>query len=246
MSQSSREIRLSVVIPTYNEEKRLPRTFDALRRLKQSGVFKDLEIIFVNDSSTDRTAELIRDFGRSMPLKQIDYSPNRGKGYAVRQGFLAAGGDYVLMTDADLSTDLLQVSRFEEYMKMRLPVIIGTRRGRGSRISVHQPLYRESMGYIYTKIASIITGVTISDFTCGFKCLSRKAAREIFSRAAVDRWSFDAEVLFLAKRLNFKIAEVPVTWRHETGSAVRVFKDMWRSLADLVLIRWRALQGKYR
>lgn len=232
-------LSLSIVIPVFNEELRLAKTFAELEDFFSKGDWKSLEVIFVDDGSTDKTAEMIKKLKFRYPVKLISYKENRGKGYAVRHGMLAAEGDYALTIDADMSTSLTEVSKTIPLMASDCPVIIGTRKAKGSRMIPPQPFLRKKLGEGYTMLARFITGVKVSDFTCGFKCFSRQAREKVFREAAINRWSYDAEILFLAKKSGFKICEVPVVWRNDRDTRVRLGKDILGSFIDLIKIRFR-------
>ncbi len=229
----------SVVVPVFNEERRIARTFAAMEKfLATSGVEK-IEIIFVDDGSGDKTVSLIQKFNPGCEIKVISYAPNRGKGFAVRQGMLAAGGDYALVFDADMSTSMDEFPKFLRLISNGASVIIGTRKAGGAQIKKYQPWYRRKMGETYTALANFILGMEISDFTCGFKCFSRQARERIFKAAWVDRWSYDAEILFLAKRYGFRVIEIPVSWENDEDTKVRLGKDTFESFKDLIRIRFR-------
>jgi dolichyl-phosphate beta-glucosyltransferase len=231
-------LSLSIVIPVFNEAKRLDNTFVALESLLSDFKFSNLEVIFVDDGSEDETMMRIQNFVKKYPLARlIVYKPNRGKGYAVRRGMLAAKNNYILMLDADMSTSFSELEKFIPYMERDCPVIIGSRKKEGAVINKAQPWLRQKMGLGYTFLANLILGVGIRDFTCGFKCFSYNAAQNIFSRAKVNRWSYDAEVLYLAKKLNLEIYEVPVVWHDDERTRVRLLRDVLVSFRDLLKIR---------
>lgn len=230
---------LSVVIPVYNEEKRINKTFDRLLDFAAHHSCADLEIIFVDDGSLDKTLDKLRNFNALLPVEIISYKENRGKGFAVRQGMRKAKNDYVLFLDADMSTPFTEVDKFLPHMRDHHDVIIGNRKIQGSHVKKYQSWHRRKMGDIYTLLARGITGVDVSDFTCGFKCFSKKAAKKIFGDARIDRWSYDAEVLFLARIAGFNIFEVGVSWENDEDSKVRLGKDVVQSFLDLIRIRMR-------
>ena len=230
-------IRISIVIPVYNEEKRLKKTFAALGALPADPRFSVGEIIFVDDGSNDGTKKLIEDFRHSASVKLVSYAKNRGKGYAVKQGMMAADSDYALFLDADMSTPLGELKKFAPFMEQEARVIIGTRKTAGAKILKRQPYLRQKMGEVYTALANLATGADVSDFTCGFKCFSREAIRGIFPHMKIDRWSYDAEILYLARLRDLKIEEIPVEWTNDEDSRVRLGKDALRSFLDLIKIR---------
>ncbi len=229
----------AIVIPVFNEEKRLPRLFETLRQFSFDEMFATCEIIFVNDGSTDQTLALLHVFSAGQrSIRIISYIQNQGKGHAVRQGMMASSADYTLLLDVDLSTPLSEIKKLVPEICVERDVLIGTRKIAAAQITRHQPWLRENLGKGFTWIARQVTGVEVSDFTCGFKCFSRRAREAIFSCARVDRWSYDAELLFLAKRYGFEITEVPVNWHNDDSTRVRLSRDIIDSFFDLVKIRW--------
>jgi len=239
-------MRLSIIIPVYNEEKRLPKTFDAINRFCAAEIARGFEVVFVDDGSVDGTQACIRQFSVRFPQARfVSHKKNIGKGAAVRTGMLAARGDYRLMIDADMATDLLEFRKFLPILNAGAEVVIGSRRVSGAEVRVHQPYIREFMGSVYTKLANIMTGAHVSDFTCGFKCFNAIAAYEIFSRSCIARWSYDAEILFLARKLRFEIVEVPIVWNNDGATRVRIWKDAPRSFFDLFFMRFLSFVGKY-
>ena len=232
------EPSLSVVVPVYNEEQRLGITFKALDAFIATQRFATLEIIFVNDGSTDKTEEMLRAYVPSCPVRVVSYAQNAGKGAAVRRGMLAVSNDYGLMIDADMSTPMDQIDKFLPYMREGKPVIIGTRKDKTADVQRHQPMFRQKLGEVFTLLARVATGVHVTDFTCGFKCFSKQAIQTIFPNTFIDRWSYDAEILFLAQRAGLPIIEVGVTWTNDERTRVRLWRDMSRSLYDLFRIRF--------
>ena len=232
---------LSIVIPVYNEEQRLSITFGALDEFLERGLFADMDVVFVNDGSTDETSEILKSYKPTVPVKVMEYNRNRGKGYAVTTGMLATTGDYALMTDADMSTPFDQIERFLPYLEEGKEVLVGNRRIPGSHLEKTQPWIRRSMGRCYTILANIITGVPVSDFTCGFKIFSKEARQKVFTRTKIERWSYDTEILYLAYRAGYPIVEVPVRWINDEGTRVNLWKDTVRSFVDLFRISF----GKY-
>jgi len=234
---------LSIVIPVYNEEKRISKTIKALSKgFSFYGVKLD-EVIFVNDGSTDKTRVLIKNAQSklSKPLKAkislISYRINRGKGYAVRKGMLASKSDYTLFFDADISTPISEFKKFLPFIRKNLPVIIGTRKNGESTVKIHQPKYREYLGRGFTLLANIILNTWVTDFTCGFKVFSCEAKGKIFSQSRINRWGYDAEALFLARKFGFPIQEKAVSWSNDNETKVDLLKDLPRSLVELFQIR---------
>jgi len=227
---------LSVVIPAYNEEKRLAQSLatvlDFLK--KQSYAF---EIIVSDDGSQDRTAALAGELLKEFPHQVLVAPENRGKGHAVRQGMLAAIGDYILFTDADLSTPIEEVLKFLTHLEKDQDVVIGSRALPGSQVEIHQNFLRETMGKVFNRIAQLWTFKGIHDSQCGFKCFRREAAHKLFSLQKLDGFSFDVEIVYLAQKLGFRLLELPVIWRNSAQSRVRVFRDPFMMFWDVLRIR---------
>jgi dolichyl-phosphate beta-glucosyltransferase len=238
--------RLSVVIPMYNETRRMPRTLPLLADYFR-GQDYSVEFVVVDDGSTDNTAEMARKLlGNAEDVRVIEERPNRGKGHAVKIGMLAAQGEFVLFTDADLSTPPDEIKKFWQWFDKGNDVVIGSRKMAGAVLERHQPLWRESMGKVFTWLTNRIATRNISDITCGFKCFTHDAAQLLFSRSIIEDWSFDAEVLYIAQKHHMKIKEVPVHWHDESGTKVRVIRDAARALFGLLKIRRNGMSGKYR
>ena len=239
-------IELSVIIPTYNEARNIRRTFEAcLDWLRGAGL--DWEMLLVDDGSTDGTADLERELAAGEErVRVLAHSPNRGKGYAVRRGMLEAGGRVRLFLDADYSTPLDEFKRLAPELDGGADIAIGVRRGPNALIEGKPPLHRHLLGEFYIALARWLLGSRVSDFNCGFKAFKAEAAERLFSLQRRDDWSFDAEVLALAGRLGYRIAEVPVRWAHvQETSKVRPLRDGIRSLRALWAIRRDLAAGRY-
>lgn len=233
---------LSIIIPVYSEEKRLnnlSKIFSYFAKKKFS-----YEVVIVNDGSTDSTLKKLHSLQTNNSIIVLSYKQNQGKGFVIKQGMLHSNGRYKLFLDIDLSTPIDQFDKFLINLR-NYDVIIGSRRLKESQFVRRQPYLRELMGRIFTKLSQVITGLPISDFTCGFKCFSEKAAKEIFIKQSINRWGFDAEILFIAKIKRLSIKEVPVVWTNDPRSKVRLPHDIITSLLDLFRIRWNFLSGKY-
>ena len=232
----TKNFSLSCIIPVFNEGKRLEKTFEALRQFQCDA--NTLEVIFVNDGSTDATEEMLSDFLKTYPQgRLVTYTSNRGKGYAVTLGMQRATGDYRLFFDADMSTPISEFKKFMPVLEEGVDVVIGTRKTGDALLLERQPWLRETMGKVFTAMSNHLIGSTISDFTCGFKCFSRKSAAVIFATTRIERWAYDVEILLYARLNGFTIAEVPVVWKNDKNTSVRLFKDTVRSFIDLVRIR---------
>jgi dolichyl-phosphate beta-glucosyltransferase len=229
----------------YNESHRMKRSLPELRDYFRAQPYS-VEFVVVDDGSSDNTVDLAWEILGRDGVRVLEEKPNRGKGHAVMVGMLAAQGDKVLFTDADLSTPPAELEKFWPWFDKGYDVVIGSRKMKGAVLERHQPLWRESMGKVFTWLTNQIATRGISDITCGFKCFTHAAAQDLFSRSIIDDWSFDAEVLFIAQQHRLKIKEVPVHWHDERGTKVRILRDAARALAGLMKIRLNGLRGKYR
>ena len=237
---------LSLVIPAFNEDRRIGQSLERILSFFRAQSYP-FEIIVVDDGSTDRTVEVVRGFAASDPQLRVEPQPqNRGKGEAIRKGMLLAGGKYLFFSDADLSVPIEAVPDFLSRLEAGDDVAVGSRRIAGAMIEVHQPIHRELMGKVFTRLSNLILGLRLKDFTCGFKAFRRDAARALFSRQRLGGWSFDSEILYLAKSKGYRIAEVPVVWRNDEATKVRLGRDVVRSFVDLWNIRINHALGKYR
>jgi dolichyl-phosphate beta-glucosyltransferase len=235
-----------VVVPVYNETKRMGERLPELLAFLHTQDYP-YEIVVVDDGSTDGTADMARQMLADEERARVLAQPrNRGKGHAVKVGMLAAEGRYVLFTDADLSTPPAELDKFWPWLEEGYDVVIGSRKMAGANIVKHQPLWRESLGKVFTWLTNHIATKDISDVTCGFKCFTYEAAQTLFGLSVIDDWSFDAEVLFLAQRFKYRIKQVPVSWHDEAGTKVRLWKDAITSLRGLMRIRMNASRGLYR
>lgn len=241
---------LSIVIPVYNEEKRLRKTFKALYCGVKKTPFILSEIIFVDDGSKDGTLSLIKkeksglEKKLAIDVKIVSYFVNSGKGYAIKRGMEEASGDYLLFMDADISTPLSELSKLSEKIDLS-DIVIGTRKNGHSTVIVPQPLYRQILGHGFTYLTQLILNVWVTDFTCGFKLLTKDAYKKISPKMQIDGWGYDAEIMYLAKKFGFSISEVPVEWSNDKATKVSLFKDIYRSLKELIAIRYNDFSYAY-
>jgi dolichyl-phosphate beta-glucosyltransferase len=246
---------LSVVVPAYNEELRLPDTLASILAYLDRQPYRS-EVIVADDGSADGTAALVdrAASGRdNLRLLRLDH---RGKGFAVRAGALAATGENVLLCDADLAVPIEEWPRLRGFLEQGYDVAIGSREGLGARRE-GEPWYRHVMGRVFNLIVRVVAVGGIQDTQCGFKALRRAVALDLFQRvriygedaprvhgAAVT--AYDVELLYLARRRGYKVAEVPVPWHYGTETKVNPLRDSWRNLMDVLRVRWFALRGLYR
>jgi len=235
----------SVIIPAYNEQHRLQPTLERVSEYFRSRG-EPYEIIVSDDGSTDGTGRIAaRHAGNDPAVRLIRAPRNMGKGAAVRRAVSAVSGEVVLVTDADLSTPIEEYAVLAEWIDRGYDIVIGSRKMAGARVEVSQPLHRVLMGRAFSQLCRWLLQTRLVDFMCGFKCFTRRAAEEVFSRAVMNEWSFDPETLFIAARLGFHIKEVPVVWRHADGSRVRVARDAIVTAAGIAGIRANARRGVY-
>ena len=236
---------LSLVIPAYDEEKRIGRTIERFLEFFAVKSFS-AEILVVDDGSSDRTVEVVKSFSTGkIPLEVISYEKNRGKGYAIKTGMLAARGEYALFADADMSTPIEMFDRFEPYMKEGMDVIIGTRKTAGAYVGRHQPFYRENMGKVFTWLSNRLLGLDTSDFTCGFKCFHQRTIEPVFGSQQISGWGYDTEIIFIARHKGFRIQEVPVSWFNDEATRVKLWKNVFTCLLELSQIHNNNRKGLY-
>ncbi len=240
-----KEIYLSVIVPAYNEEKRLPKTLKEIEKYLKTQSY-DWEIIVVNDGSKDNTAEVVRGlFLEVENLRLIDNKENHGKGYVVKQGMLEAKGNYRVFTDADNSTSIDQVEKMWPEFEKGYDMVIGSRDIKGAVLAVPQTWIRRRIGDVFNLMVQAVCGLWgIWDTQCGFKGVTKKATEDIFPKCVIDRFAFDPEILVIARKFNYKIKEVPITWVNDPESRVK-FKSMIKMAKDLFKIRLNIIKGLY-
>src|SRR4030066_1959136 len=228
---------LSIIIPAYNEEALIEKTLnDVTLYLEKSGF--SYEIIVVCDGCKDKTALLAGEIAKkNNRVSVIDRKVNRGKGYSVKQGCLDASGDYVIFTDADLSTPIDEIEKLLKWLQEGYDIAIGSRGLKESDIQIRQPWYRETMGKIFNLFVQAIAIRGISDTQCGFKGFKRDVAKDVFKRQTINGFGFDVELLYIARRLGYKIREVPVRWLNRAASRVNPLVHPIQMLFDLIKIR---------
>ncbi len=237
---------LSVIIPAYNEEKRLPGTLNDINEYLKKQNYS-YEIIVVNDGSRDGTVKVVEDLKPQIAnLRLIDNKQNHGKGYVVRQGILEAKGEYRLFTDGDNSTRIEEIEKMWLEFKKGYDIVIGSRDIKGAVIATPQSLIRRILGNIFNIIVQVFIGPWgVWDTQCGFKGFSARAARDIFPKGRINRWAFDPEILAIGKKLGYKIKEVPVVWKNDSATRVK-FKGMVKMLCEIFQIKWNLLTHKYQ
>jgi dolichyl-phosphate beta-glucosyltransferase len=241
---------LSVVIPAYNEEARLPRALSRIREYfsnpRAPVALERVEILIVDDGSTDATPRIAEEWSRNISsVRLVSNGDNRGKGYSVRHGMLEARGRLALFTDADLSSPIEEIEKLLIAIEIGNDVAIGSRALDRSLIFGRQSRMREIAGMIFNGFVRIFTGLPFSDTQCGFKIFVRDRSRIVFEQQHIEGFGFDPEILFLAKRHGLRTAEIPVRWAHDEGTKVHVIRDSLLMFGDLAYIRWNWLWGRY-
>ena len=235
----------SLIFPAFNESERLAPTLDIVLSYVSQQHWK-AEIIVVDDGSTDRTADIVREYARRNPNVRLVQNPgNRGKGYSVRNGMLNAHGDVLLFSDADLSSPISEAPKLLTAIENGADLAIGSRWLNSEVQTQRQSLLRQLFGRVYNLLLRVILGLHYRDTQCGFKAFTRPAARLIFSAQKIERWGFDPELLFLAHLYKLRVAEVPVAWAHAGDSKIHPVKDGIKMFGELLSIRWNGISGKY-
>ncbi len=235
----------SFIIPAYNESARIRPTLDEILRYTQERNW-ETEILVVNDGSSDDTAQIVRQYSEAHPQIFLVENPgNRGKGFSVRNGMLHARGDICLFTDADLSSPISEAQKLFDAISQGADVAIGSRWLCPELQTERQPFYRQVFGRIFNLVLRVFLGLNFADTQCGFKAFRREAAQRIFPLQKIERWAFDPEILFLARRMGFTIKEVPVLWAHSEGTRLHPFRDGLRMFVEVLRIRWNSISGDY-
>lgn len=236
---------LSIVIPAYNEGNRLGPTMERVLNFVQQQAWS-AEVIVVDDGSTDHTATLARSYAQNNENVRLVQNPgNRGKGYSVRHGVMNAQGRVILFTDADLSSPIEEAPKLLEAIAAGADIAIGSRWMRSELQTRRQSAARQVLGRAFNLLSRTVLSLNFKDTQCGFKAFRRGAAKAIFPLQKIERWGFDPEILFLARRSGFKVVEVPVVWSHDTGTRINPLADGSRMVGEMLRIRWYSLAGKY-
>jgi len=246
---------LSVVVPAYNEERRLPDTLSKITSFLHTQSYA-AEVLVVDDGSADGTTSQVERFSAGEPMVRLIRNEHHGKAYTVRTGMLSASGQYVLFTDADGATPIAEIDKLLPLLQGEYDVAIASREGSGARRH-SEPWFRHLMGRVFNLIVRLVAVPGIQDTQCGFKAFRRSAAHDLFehlrlygvgtgmAQGAV-LTGFDVEVLFLARKWGYRIAEVPVQWYYGAESKVNPLRDSWRNLSDVLRVRWNDLRGQYK
>src|SRR5215467_4593586 len=237
--------KYSIIIPAYNEGARLGRTLDRVLAYVSDQRW-DAEVIVVNDGSRDRTADLVREYAQRNPcLRLLENPGNHGKGYSVRNGMLNATGELLLFTDADLSSPIEEAPKLLAALQAGADVAIGSRWLQPELQTQRQSLLRQFYGRLFNLALRVLLGLNFKDTQCGFKAFTRRAAQKVFPLQRIERWGFDPELLYLSRKLGFKVVEVPVAWAHAEGTRISPLRDGMKMIGEILRVRWNAVTGKY-
>jgi glycosyltransferase involved in cell wall biosynthesis len=235
----------SIVIPAYNESARLGASLEKVLSYVHAHGW-DAEVIVVNDGSRDNTAEIVLNFmAKDSMLKLLENPGNRGKGYSVRNGMLHAQGRIILFSDADLSSPIEEAPKLLNALEAGADIAIGSRWLQAETQTQRQPLHRQLFGRIFNLMLRVSLGLQFADTQCGFKAFKRAAAQAIFPLQKIERWGFDPEILFLARKLGFKVEEIPVVWGHSGGARINPVIDGARMFQEMLRVRWYSMTGEY-
>jgi glycosyltransferase involved in cell wall biosynthesis len=235
----------SIVIPAYNEAARIGGALGSVVRcIRERGW--SAEVVVVDDGSRDRTAELVRAYAAAHPEVRLIQNPgNHGKGYSVRNGVLHSFGEIVMFTDADLSAPIEEAEGLFAAIAAGADIAIGSRWLERARQTIRQPLYRQFFGRCFNGVTRFVMGLPYADTQCGFKAFTRAAAQTVFQLQTIERWGFDPEILFIARKRGYRVEEVPVSWAHDERTRISYIKDGTRMLQDIAIVRTNALLGRY-
>jgi dolichyl-phosphate beta-glucosyltransferase len=235
----------SIIIPAYNESARLGATLDRVLQYVSAQQW-DAEIIVVNDGSRDRTPDLVREYAsKNSCVRLLENPGNRGKGYSVRNGMLHASGEILFFSDADLSAPIEESPKLIAAIQAGSDIAIGSRWVRPELQMQRQSLLRQFYGRVFNVALRTLLGLNFKDTQCGFKAFTRVAAQKIFPLQQIERWGFDPELLFLARKFGLRVAEVGVAWAHAEGTRISPLGDGLRMFGEALNVRWNALAGKY-
>ncbi|MCB0197241.1 MAG: glycosyltransferase family 2 protein [Anaerolineae bacterium] len=241
--QHTPPILLSVIIPAYNEEGRLPGTLLKLVDFLTAQEFRS-EVIVVDDGSDDKTAEIAEEFAAEYPWIQLVQPGRGGKGHAVKAGMLLSEGEYAFLCDADLAMPVTELPKFLPPRQNGYQIAIGSREGEGA-VRYNEPGYRHLMGRVFNWVVKVLAVPGFEDTQCGFKCFHRSVVNDLFSHQTIDGFGFDVEVLYVAQKRGYKIIEVPIHWYYQSESKVHPIRDTIRMVQDILLVRKNDREGLY-
>jgi dolichyl-phosphate beta-glucosyltransferase len=233
----------SVIIPAYDEERRMPASLERVTAFIQKQLYP-IEVIVVDDGSQDGTAAIVEGFAEKYPFVTLVRNPHSGKGAAIRTGIARGQGQYLVVSDTDLSVPIEELPKFLPPVLDSYDVAIASREVQGAQ-RINEPYYRHLMGRVYNLLVRLVAVPGIQDTQCGFKAFRREVAREIFPFQTIEGWGFDVEILFIARRFGYQVVEVPVVWYYGAESKVSPVKDTIGMFAELLQVRRNARQGLY-
>ena len=235
----------SIVVPAYNESARLRASLEKILAYVRAQNW-DAEVLVINDGSRDNTAEIVRGFAeKDTAVRLLENPGNRGKGYSVRNGMLNARGEILIFSDADLSSPIEEVPKLLAALNSGADIAIGSRWLRAETQTQRQPMHRQLFGRIFNLLLRMTLGLKFKDTQCGFKAFTQSAARKVFPLQKIERWGFDPEILFLARKFGLRVEEVPVVWGHSGDTRINPLLDGARMFQEMLRIRWYSLTGKY-
>ena len=234
MSQKSQPY-LSIILPAHNEEQRLPETLQQVVQLIQSQSY-EIEIVIVENASKDRTLDIAREFASQHENVLVLHEERPGKGLAVKEGMLAASGEYRFFCDVDFSMPITEIPKFLPPCQQKVDIAIASREAKGA-IRYDEPLTRHIIGRVFNMVVWILVLPGINDTQCGFKCFSAEVTEKLFPLQSIHGWTFDVEILAIARQLGYKVVEVPVPWYYQPQSKVNVVRDLMRTLKELFKVR---------
>jgi len=236
----------SIIIPAYSESARIAASLDRILAHATQHNWK-VEIVVVDDGSRDTTTDIVRNYmTKHANIRLIQNPDNRGKGFSVRNGMLHATGEILLFSDADLSSPIEEADKLFTAIREGNDIAIGSRWVNTDLQTRKQPLYRQLGSRMFNLFLRIILRLNFKDTQCGFKAFTQRAAITVFSLQQIERWGFDPELLYLARKYQFQVAEVPVAWAHRDGTRMHPFRDGIHMVWDLLRVRWNAISGKYK
>ncbi len=234
---------LTIIVPAYNEERRLPTTLPQIIAFAESQEYA-VEVLVVDNASTDRTSDVVREIAAEHPAVSLHHQPIQGKGAAVRKGIFEGRGEYLFICDADLAMPIEETTKFVPPALSGYDVAIASREAPGA-VRYNEPGYRHLMGRVFNFIVRLLAVPGIQDTQCGFKCFSRQAAHDLFSIQTVDGWAFDVELLHVALRRKYRVVEVPINWHYGADSRISPIRDSLNMLREVWRIRRKSRAGEY-
>jgi dolichyl-phosphate beta-glucosyltransferase len=234
---------LTIIVPAYNEQDRLPDSLAKIAEFVATQPY-EIELIVVDNNSSDRTPDIVRAFAADHPYTRLIHEKRQGKGSAVRAGIFAGRGGYLFICDSDLAMPIAEVTKFLPPQREGIDVAIASREGPGAR-RYNEPHYRHLMGRVFNLIVQIVALPGINDTQCGFKCFRRKVGHDIFDRQTMDGFGFDVEILVIARRRGYRIVEVPINWYYDPGTSVNLVRDPFRMVREVLQVRLNAWRGLY-